>query len=192
MAGKRLKKKTDEHFIKTFDLTKFRIFHPRFKECLTGTERALLDYIIIKKLTYTGKGHAYGGNTIRIDKQFKEKLLKEFNVSVKTYEGLITKLVQDGVFNRISNGFFQVNPYVYAKGEDITSLRDLGIYRENTVILKDKKNVCAHVPSEEPWEEPSESEDEGGNTPFPEPRPDRNTPLPSFKRKTDSIINSFF
>ena len=157
MAGKYMRKPEDEHFIKTYKLTNFRVFNPKFKQCLTGTERGIFDYILANKLTYIGKTRPYGGNTIRIDKQYKEKILKEFNVSAKTYEQTITKLRQDGVLNRISNSFYQLNPYAFAKGENVNCLRELGIYKDSTLNFKDAKYICPTVPPEDPW---TESEDE--------------------------------
>ena len=151
MAGKYIRKASDEHFIKTFNLINFRVFNPKYKQCLSGTERGLFDYILIKRLTYTGKTRPYGGNTIKIDKQFKEKLLKEFNVSAKTYEGMITKLVQDSILNRLANGYYQVNPYAFCKGENTNLLRELDIYRDSTLIFKDEKCICQTVPAENPW-----------------------------------------
>lgn len=188
MAGK-LRKKSDEHFIKTFDLTKFRAFHPSYKFCLTGTERGLFDYILFKKLSYTGKGHLYGGNTIKVDKQFKKTLLKEYNVSTKTYESMITKLINDGILNRISNGYFQVNPYAFAKGEDLAFLRELGIYRDSTLALQDKKCICTIVPTEEPWVQEETAIDEEEPAP---PEPEKQVPvMPVIKGRNATLNNCF-
>lgn len=131
------KKKTtkDKRFIKTFDLTQFRVFNPKYKECLSGTERAVLDYILIQRLQYVGKFHEYGGNTVKIDITFKKKLLQECEISQKTYEKLITKLIKGGIFNRITYGYFQVNPYAFCKGEDMDYLRNMGIYLESTLAM---------------------------------------------------------
>lgn len=184
MAGKYMRKPEDEHFIKTYKLTNFRVFNPKYKQCLTGTERGIFDYILANKLTYIGKTRPYGGNTIKIDKQYKEKILKEFNVSAKTYEQTITKLRQDGVLNRISNGYYQLNPYVAAKGENVNCLRELGIYKDSTLNFKDEKYICPTVPAEDPWEKSDDveekeaaSSDETKNVPVMPPIKGRNATL---------------
>lgn len=94
MAGKYVRKASDEHFIKTFKITEFRVFNPKYKQCLTGTERGLFDYILVNKLSYIGKTRLFGGNTVHIDKQYKEKILKEFGVSAKTYEQMKRRMSQ--------------------------------------------------------------------------------------------------
>lgn len=189
MAKKYLRKPTDEHFIKTFNIMNFRVFNPKFKQCLTGTERGLLDYILIKKLQYIGKSRPYGGNTIKIDKQFKDALLKEFDVSAKTYEQMISKLVQDGVFNRLSNGFFQVNPYAIAKGENVNILRELGIYKDNTLIFKNEKYICPTIPPENPWAE-SEDIDESKEAASSEDT-DTTPVMPVIKGRNATLNNCF-
>lgn len=150
MAKEKLKRTSPElHFLKTFNLMNFRVFNPKFEQCLTGTERGLFDYILLKKLKYVGKTRPYGGNTIMIDIQFKKDMLKEFNISLKTYEGMITKLVNDNVLNRISNNYFQLNPYVIIKGKNEQLLRGLDIYEKSTLIYKDKPCKCTRIPSED-------------------------------------------
>lgn len=188
MAGKYMRKPEDQHFIKTFKISNFRVFNPRFKQCLTGTERGLFDYILVNKLTYVGVTRPYGGNTIRIDKQYKEKVLKEFKVSAKTYEQMITKLIQDGVFNRISNSFFQVNPYAFAKGENVNCLRELGIYKDSTLNFKDAKYICPTIPPEDPW---AESEDEDENEVATDNVADTTPTMPPITGRNATLNNCF-
>ena len=188
MAGKYMRKPEDEHFIKTYKLTNFRVFNPKFKQCLTGTERGIFDYILINKLTYIGKTRPYGGNTIRIDKQYKEKILKEFNVSAKTYEQTITKLRQDGVLNRISNSYYQLNPYVAAKGENVNSLRELGIYKDSTLNFKDEKYICPTVPPEDPW---ATSDDESENDAVANNAATTTPNMPPIKGRNATLNNCF-
>lgn len=179
--NKYLRKPKEEHFIKTFNLMNFRTFNPKFKQCLTGTERGLFDYIILKRLKYVGITRPYGGNTILIDKPFKTAMLKEFNISIKTYEQMISKLVNDNVLNRISNGYFQLNPYVMAKGDNVQLLRELNIYRDNTLIFKDEKCKCSSIPPEDLCEEHDvdgdEREDVVDDTPAMKPIKGRNATL---------------
>lgn len=188
MAGKYMRKPEDEHFIKTYKLTNFRVFNPKYKQCLTGTERGIFDYILANKLTYIGKTRPYGGNTIRIDKQYKEKILKEFNVSAKTYEQTITKLRQDGILNRISNSFYQLNPYAFAKGENVNCLRELGIYKDSTLNFKDTKYICPTVPPEDPW---AESEDEVADKAVADDADDTTPAMPPIKGRKATLNNCF-
>lgn len=187
MAGKYMRKPEDEHFIKTYKLTNFRVFNPKYKQCLTGTERGIFDYILAHKLTYIGKTRPYGGNTIRIDKQYKEKILKEFNVSAKTYEQTITKLRQDGVLNRISNSYYQLNPYAFAKGENVNCLRELGIYKDSTLNFNDKY-ICPTVPPEDPW---AKSEDKADNEAASDDTADTTPTMPPIKGRNATLNNCF-
>ena len=137
MAAKLKQVNASENFVKTFELHKFRVFNAAYKEVLSGAERAMLDYILCKRLTYIrSEKKYYYGNTINISKSFKEELLETFDVSISTYQRLITKLVKDGIFFRVKKDFFVCNPYCFAKGENLHYLRENGPFRQSTTSLK--------------------------------------------------------
>lgn len=130
------KEKKEPNFIKMQGLHKFKVFNPSCKECLTGTEWGVLMYILYYKLLYIRKdSQAYNGNTIKLDRPFKDELLEQFKMGQSSYERLMTKLVKGGVLYRIKKDWYAVNPYCFAKGRDLEITTEMCIFRESTLNL---------------------------------------------------------
>ena len=126
-------------FYKTFDISQFKVFNAAYKEVLSGSERAILDYMLYKRLTYVRKDKKYYyGNTINISQSFKNEILNKFEISISTYQRLITKLVKSGVFFRIKKDFYSVNPYCFARGEDLKYIKENGPFKEKFLGNSDK------------------------------------------------------
>ena len=114
------KKNTETSFIKVMDLMPFKVFNPKFKECVSGTEMMILMYILQHRLLYIRKDPAkWNGNTVKIDAAFKDEIVDRFGLTgTRTYERLITKMVKGGIFYRIKKDYFSVNPWAFNKGDE--------------------------------------------------------------------------
>lgn len=129
-----------EGFLKLYDLSQFRIFHPNAKGHLTGTEWMALMYILEHRLLYIRfDPKAVNGNTVRIDRTFKLRMFEALGIKEKTYEAMVTKLVRGGIFYRLARGWFMVNPYVFCKGAHAGIVRNIGVFRKSTLFLPARK-----------------------------------------------------
>lgn len=148
---------SNDKFIKMQDLYKFKVFNPAYAECLTGTEWGVFMYILSEKLLYIRNDPTrYNGNTIKLDREFKDSLLTYFKISQSAYERLITKLCKGGILYRIKKDWYAVNPYCFAKGKDLTLTKEMMIFRKTTLnlkegqsafLIKDNKNVIVETAS---------------------------------------------
>ena len=132
------------NFLRVYSLENFKIFNPRYKECLTGREWAILMYLLNNRLLYIRRDEDFmNGNWIKMDAKEKDKLIKTLGVTLNSYERLIAKLVSGGIFYRIRKDFFSVNPFCFAKGResDVTFARKHSYFRGYTVGLRDDENV---------------------------------------------------
>lgn len=132
------------NFLRVYNLENFNIFNPRYKECLTGREWAILMYLLNNRLLYIRRDEDFmNGNWIKMDAKEKDKLIKTLGVTLNSYERLIAKLVSGGIFYRIRKDFFSVNPFCFAKGResDVTFARKHSYFRGYTVGLRDDENV---------------------------------------------------
>lgn len=176
------KKKTETNFIKVMDLMPFKVFNPKFSECVSGTEMMILMYILQHRLLYVRKDPAkWNGNTVKIDAAFKDEIIDRFGLTgTRTYERLITKMVKGGIFYRIKKDYFSVNPWAFNKGDEehLYLVREMNIFRKNTVLLKEGESVFITDPNNSqtktkkpdgqniiPFKEETEveSQDENGN-----------------------------
>lgn len=125
-----------EGFVKMFSLYQFRVFRPDCKEHLSGTEWMALMYILERRLLYIRfDPKAVNGNTVRIDAAFKQRMYADLGIREKSFEALITKLVKGGIFYRLKNGWFMVNPYAFCKGTHTEIVRRIGVFRSSTIAM---------------------------------------------------------
>ena len=132
------------NFLRVYDLVNFKIFNPNYKECLSGREWAILMYLLNNRLLYIRRDEEFmNGNWIKMDAKEKDKLMKTLNVTLNSYERLIAKLVNGGIFYRIRKDFFCVNPYCFAKGResDVTFARKHSYFRPETISLGEDESV---------------------------------------------------
>lgn len=132
------------NFLRVYNLENFKIFNPNYKECLSGREWAILMYLLNNRLLYIRRDEEFmNGNWIKMDAKEKDKLMKTLNVTLNSYERLIAKLVNGGIFYRIRKDFFCVNPYCFAKGResDVTFARKHSYFRSGTIELGNDENV---------------------------------------------------
>lgn len=103
----------------------------------TGTEKRISPILIefVKYMTCANSDSPYGGQLIFVNMFMKEQIAETLGLSVKRIEQAITDFVKNGIFDRVYTGTYQVNPYIFGKGnwEDINSVR---------AIFKKRRSVC--------------------------------------------------
>lgn len=128
--------KAADKFVKLYALEKFEVFNPKSGHCLSGAEWAVFMYMLTHHLRYIQTGAKYQyGNWIKMDAISKQKIRDLFGMSQKSYERLITKLVNGKVFLRIQNDFFLVNPYCFAKGKNVEFARKKSVLPSSSGTL---------------------------------------------------------
>lgn len=134
------RKQAQDLFLRTYKLSSFKAFNPKYKEeCLSGAEMMLLLEIVRERLIYIRIDEkAYNGNTIKIDKEYREKVLEYLGVGQGCFEHMLTKLTTGGILYKIRNGYYLMNPYCFAKGEEkkVKFARSMGIFRSSTINLE--------------------------------------------------------
>ena len=136
------KNEPTDKFIKLQELYKFKVFNPSCRECLTGTEWGVFMYILWEKLLYIRNDPKYyNGNTIKLDREFKDTLLSDFSIGQSSYERLITKLCKGGILYRIKKDWYAVNPYCFARGKDLKISKEMCIFRKSTLNLPEGESV---------------------------------------------------
>lgn len=133
------RKQLQDVFLRTYKLSNFKAFNPKFKdECLSGAEMMLLMELVTERLLYIRKDEAaWNGNTIKVDKEYREKVLAELGVGQGCFEHMLTKLTSGGILYKIRNGYYLMNPYCFAKGNEalVKYARGMGIFRNSTINL---------------------------------------------------------
>jgi len=151
------RKQPQDRFLRTYNLSSFKAFNPKFKEeCLSGAEMMLFLEIVRERLIYIRKDEkAWNGNTIKIDKEYRERVLAKLGVGQGTFEHMLTKLTTGGILYKIRNGYYLMNPYCFAKGSEemVKFARSMGIFRNSTInfekgfapFVKDPKTAPKRV-----------------------------------------------
>ena len=133
------RKQAQDLFLRTYKLSSFKAFNPKFKEeCLSGAEMMLFLEIVRERLIYIRIDEkAWNGNTIKIDKEYREKVLENLGVGQGCFEHMLTKLTSGGILYKIRNGYYLMNPYCFAKGDEqkVKFARNMGIFRSSTINL---------------------------------------------------------
>ena len=82
------RKQAQDLFLRTYKLSSFKAFNPKFKEeCLSGAEMMLFLEIVRERLIYIRIDEkAWNGNTIKIDKEYREKVLENLGVGQEWLE----------------------------------------------------------------------------------------------------------
>ena len=70
--------------------------------------RGLL-YALVQRIDYDG--------IITLGSTSKKRMAERLKVTVGTFDNYLTKLVKTGVLNRIGRGEFEINPYLFARGD---------------------------------------------------------------------------
>ncbi len=80
--------------------------------------RGLL-YALVQRIDYDG--------IITLGSTSKKRIAERLKITVGTFDNYLTKLVKTGVLKRIGRGEFEINPYLFARGDwaDIRRRRDI-------------------------------------------------------------------
>ena len=79
----------------------------------------------LKHMTYASQNNHYGGQVIYTNKQMKEDIALQNNVSFPRVSQALSDFCKGKLFERIGTATYRVNPYLFGKGEwaDIAKIR---------------------------------------------------------------------
>ncbi|KKH66264.1 replication/maintenance protein RepL [Methanosarcina mazei] len=80
---------------------------------------------LLKRMTYAHNENSRGGQIIALNSYLKKCIAEECGVSLTRVNHAITDFVKGEVLYRIGRGTYQVNPYLFGKGDwqDIKEIR---------------------------------------------------------------------
>lgn len=80
---------------------------------------------ILPDITFNKKENEFGGNTIFLDKNKKEELVKEFDITRKTLNNFIKKMKDLNMMEKMNNKVYKINTkYIVFGGELKCNLKD--------------------------------------------------------------------
>lgn len=93
----------------------------------------------LKYMTCANMNNPYGGQIIYCNTFMKEQIAETLGLSLNRIEQAITGFVKSGIFDRVYTGTYQVNPYIFGKGnwEDIKNART--VFKKRRSDCYDKK-----------------------------------------------------
>lgn len=114
---------------------------------LNGFSKSLNPILVefLKYMTYADRHLNDGGQIIYLNGQLKREIAKATGKTVKRIEQAITDFCKAKIFKRIATSTYQVNPYLFGKGDwkDIKNIRatiDFGAKTvENLEIIKSEQ-----------------------------------------------------
>lgn len=111
----------------------------QFKGLSTSLNPILLGFL--KRMSYASPELLEGGQIIYVNAQMKRDIAKEVGKSVKRVEQALTDFVKTEIFKRIATGTYQVNPYIFGRGEwkDIKNIRTTLDFAAGTIDTKIEK-----------------------------------------------------
>lgn len=94
-----------------------------FKDLSTTLNPILLE--LLKYMSYADSSEEDGGQIIYLNSEIKRKVAERTGKTVKRVEQALTQFTKAGVFKRTATSTYQVNSYVFGKGDwkDISGLR---------------------------------------------------------------------
>lgn len=114
-----IKKGTEPNYVKLYinTLLAFRDLPKTLNPVLTE----FLSY-----MSYANTENKEGGQLIFVNAYMKEEISKKLKgMKINTIDKALSNLVKTGLFKRVGTGTYQVNPYMFGKGEwkDISAIR---------------------------------------------------------------------
>ncbi len=90
---------------------------------------------LLKYMSYADPQEPQGGQMIYLNPELRRKISSACEISQYRLNQVLTELVKSGVFTRISNGTFQVNPGLFGKGDwrDIKNIQAKIDFGEGTI-----------------------------------------------------------
>lgn len=135
------------------NVRKFPGFNRRLKEFKNtgssfGNIEAMILFYLMDYIDFCGHNKPYGGNTIKIDRTFKNTMINALCITDGNISKALNKFYKAGVLYKIKNGLYQLNPWLAAKGRDadVIWLRRYGVFKEyvigqNTTVFRDKYDI---------------------------------------------------
>lgn len=111
-----------------------------FKE-LPSTMNALL-VELLSYMTYANGEADSGGQLIIISGYVKQQIAAKLNFKLNTVEHNITRLIKSGILKRLGSSTYQVNPYMFGKGEwkDIKAIQATFNFNTGEIKAEIEKN----------------------------------------------------
>lgn len=115
----------------------------RFKGIQVGLNPILME--MMRSASYANIDDRSGGQVICLNKWLKESIAKKCNVSIYRIEQAISEFVKKDYMKRIAIGTYQLNPFLFGKGEwtDIVGIRatyDYATGKVTTEIIHEGEN----------------------------------------------------
>lgn len=113
-----IKKGVEPNYIKLYINTLLA-----FKELPKSLNPILIQFL--NYMSYADTTEKNGGQKIYVNIDMKKDIAKNLKLSVESINKGLFQLVKSGIFKRIGTGTYQVNPYMFGKGEwkDISAIR---------------------------------------------------------------------
>ena len=156
------------------NVRKFPGFNIRIKEFRNqgssfGNIEAIILLYIMDHIDFCGHNKKYGGNTIKLDRIFKNTMKEDLFINDGNISKALNKLYNAGVLYKVKNGLYQFNPWLAAKGTDadVIWLRKYGVFKEvvhslDDCAFRDKYEIVKAVQADElTTKEIEEGEKEG-------------------------------
>jgi hypothetical protein len=104
------------------------------KELSKSLNPILIEFI--KRMSFATPENAHGGQVIYISSGMKKDIARDLDLSMKRLDQSLATFVKSGIFKRLDTGKYQVNPYLFGRGNwaDVKRIREAHINFETMEI----------------------------------------------------------
>lgn len=115
---KQIKKSVEPNYIKLYLTTLLA-----FKDLPKTLNPILLEFL--NHMSYANNNDKDGGQKIYTNASMKKDIADKLGMKVNTLDKALGTFVSSGLFKRVGTGTYQVNPFMFGKGEwkDISAIR---------------------------------------------------------------------
>jgi len=135
-----IKKSAEPNYVKLYITTLLA-----FKELPKSLNPILIEFL--SYMSYADTSEKNGGQKIYVNIDMKRDIANKLNLSVESVNKGLFQLVRSGMFKRIGTGTYQVNPFMFGKGEwkDISAIRATFDYNTGEIIadIKTKEDEAS-------------------------------------------------
>ena len=124
-----IKKSAEPNYIKLYISTLLV-----FKDLPKNLNPILIQFL--SYMSYADIAEKNGGQKIYVNIDMKKDIAEKLNLSLESVNKGLFQLTKSGLFKRIGTGTYQVNPYLFGKGEwkDISAIRATFDFNTGEVI----------------------------------------------------------
>ena len=124
-----IKKSAEPNYIKLYISTLLV-----FKDLPKNLNPILIQFL--SYMSYADISEKNGGQKIYVNIDMKKDIAEKLNLSLESVNKGLFQLTKSGLFKRIGTGTYQVNPYLFGKGEwkDISAIRATFDFNTGEVI----------------------------------------------------------